>query len=238
MRKTTKLHLILFPVSVLMLVFCVSVARASNQSFVIGSMQEAEENVYLGVSDSVVGNLSVMNGSHIDFFIDNPDGITVQGFLNVSNVNFNLVVDKNGTYSMRLNNTYQVFDVTVELDYGASITVNAQVGVNVGSSSGVAHVVAPLPPTRPLKPDDDEPTDYLVKPYLNFLRAADLLKMATEARTILPIRNVTLMSCIASGLVLTIVIGMREREPDARKHMRSIRHLVESGKGTSWKKQY
>jgi hypothetical protein len=213
MRKTTRLYLILLPISVLMLAFFVSVAGASNRSFVIGSMQEAVEKVNLGVSDQVVGNLSIING-HIDFFIDNPDGITVQEFLNVSNLNFNFVADKNGTYSMRLNNTYQAFNVTAELDYGVNRTYVNEETMNVGSSSGIAQVITP-PLTRPLEPDNDNgPTDNLVEPYLNFLRASEILNTASSARTILPSDNVALMCIIASVLGLIIVVSVRARRPN------------------------
>jgi hypothetical protein len=214
MRKTTKLCLILLPVSVLMLAFFVSVARASNRSFVIAPMQEAVEKVNLGVSDQVVGNLSISSG-YIDFFIVNPSGVTVQTFQNVTSVSFNFEADENGNYSMRLNNTYQAYDVTVELDYGVSMTFNIQANMNVGSSSGFVQVIGP-PPTRPLQPDDDEePTDSLVEPYLNFLRAGDILKTASGSRTLLPIRNVVLMTAIGSVATLTIIIDRRWRKPVA-----------------------
>lgn len=224
MRKTTKLHLILLPVLVLMLVFCVSVAEARGGSFVIEPMQEAVENVNLGVSDQVFGNLSVRDG-YVDLFITNPSGTTVQGFHNISSINFNFVANESGTYSMRLNNTYQVYDVTVELKHSVSMTVNAQVGVNVGISSGFIQVMPP--PTRPLEPDDNEPTDYLIKPYLNFLRAADILKTVTNARTILPIRNVALMSIIASIAGLTVILNPRRRRSDIHAHARPYNGNVE-----------
>jgi filamentous hemagglutinin family protein len=231
MRKTIKHYLILL-VSVLMLAFFVSVARASNRSFVIGPMQEAVENVDLGVSDQVFGNLSVSDGC-IDFFIVNPSGVTVQTFQNVSSVSFNFVADENGNYSMRLNNTYQAYDVTAELDYAVSREFVFQERVNASSFGSL--VIAP-PPTRPLEPDDNEPTDYLVEPYLNFLGAADILKTATNARTILPIRNFTLISGMATILELTIVISITGREPDVHRRVRSFRRLVENGKGISWQK--
>lgn len=207
-----------------MLVFFVSVARASNRSFVIGSMEEAVENVNLGVSDQVVGNLSVSDGC-IDFFIVNPSGVTVQTSQNVSSVSFNFVADENGNYSMRLNNTYQAYDVTVELDYGVNRTFVFQERLNAGSSMGVAHVgpsiIRPPPPNF----EDDKPTDYLFEPYFNFLKAADILKTATNARTILPIRNVTLMNCIASVVGLTIILNPRWRRSDFQVH---ARHLLAS----------
>ena len=221
MRKTTKLCLILLPFSVLMLVFCVSVARARGGSFVIGSMQETVENVDLGVSDQVFGNLSVSSG-YIDFFVTNPSGATVQTFHNVSSTNFNFVASENGTYSMHLENAHQAYDVTVKLDYGVSITVNAQVRLNFGISSGFAQVIPP-PPTRPLEPDNDnEPSDNPVEQYSNFLRASEILKTARSARTILPIRNVTLMNIAASVAALTIIVSVRARRPDFHTHTRRL----------------
>jgi hypothetical protein len=214
MRKTAKLCLILLPVSVLMLAFCVSVARARGGSFVIESMQEAVENVDLGVSDQVFGNLSVSSG-YIDFFITNPSGAIVQGFHNVSYTSFSFVASENGTYSMHLENAYQAYDVTVKLDYGVKMTINAQVGLNIGVSSGFAQV-RPLPPPPP-EPDNDEP-DNLVEQYLNLLRASDILRTASSARTILPIRNVTFMSIIASVAGLAMVISPRARRPGFHTH--------------------
>jgi hypothetical protein len=217
MRKTTKLCLILLPVSVLMVAFCVSVARARGGSFVIGPMQGAVENVDLAVSAQVFGNLSVSAG-YVDFFITNPSGATVQGFHNVSSTDFNFAASENGTYSMHLENAYQAYDVTVKLDYGVSITVNAQVGLNVGISSGFAQVIAP-PPTRPLEPDNDKkPSDNPVEQYSNFLRASEILKTASSARTILPIRNVTFMNIFASIAALTIIVSVRARRPDFYTH--------------------
>lgn len=208
MRKTTKLCLILLPVSVLMLAFYVSVARARDGSFVIGPMQEAVENVDLGVSDQVFGNLSVSSAS-IDFFITDPSGATVLGFHNVSSISFNFVASENGTYSMHLENAYQAYDVTVELDYRVKMTINAQVGLNIGVSSGSIQVGRPLPP--PPEPDNDE--DNLVEQYLNLLGASDILRTTSSARTILPIRSVTLMSIIASVAGLAMVVSPRALRP-------------------------
>lgn len=232
MSKTTKLCLILLPISVLMLVFCVSVVEARGGSFVIGLMHEAVENVNLRVSDQVFGNLSASDGC-IDFFISNPDGVTVQDFLNISNISFNFTADVDGNYSMHMNNMYQAHDVTVELEYGVHMTITSQVNMNVGISSGFAQVVPP----RFEQPDKPDEPDNLVEKYLNFLKATDILKTATNARTILPIRSVNLMSCITAVVGLTMVISMREREPDVHKYMRSIRRFVENGKVSSWQKQ-
>ena len=126
---------------------------------------------------------------------------------------------------MHLNNVYQASDVSAELDYAISKTFAFQDGLNVGSSSGVAHVVTPLPPTRPLEPDDDEPPNNLVEQYLNFWKASDILNTARNARTILPIRNVTLMSCIASVVGLTIILNPKWRRSDFQAH---ARHLLAS----------
>jgi len=221
MRKTTKLCLILLTVSVLMLAFCVSVARARGGSLVLGSMQEAVESVDLGVSDEVFGNLSVSNG-YIDFFVTNASGATIQGFHNVSSTSFNFVASENGTYYMHSKNSYQAYDVTVKLDYGVSITVNAQVGVNIGISSGFAQVIAP-PPTRPLEPDDgNEPSDNPIEQYLNFLKASEILKMASNARIILPIQNVTFMNIVASVAALTTIVSVRARRPSFYTHTRRL----------------
>lgn len=217
MRTSKKLFLILLSITVLMLGFFVSVARASNRSFVIGPMHGAVENVYLGVSDKVSGNLSVSWG-YVDFFITNPDDVNVQEFLNVSNTSFNLVADKNGTYSMHLNNTYQESNVTVELDYAVSRSYAISAGLTVGSSFGVAQVIAP-PPTRPLQPDDDNgPSDNLIGQYRNFLRAGDILNTACSARTLLPIRNVFLMAFFGSAATLTIIVVPRWRKPSLYAH--------------------
>ena len=215
MNKKIGKWLILLPISVLMLVFCISLAEARGGSFVIGSMQGAVENVDLGISDQVFGNLSVSDGC-IDFFIVNPSGVTVQTFQNVTGVSFNFEADENGNYSMRLNNTYQAHDVTVELKYGVNMIVTSQVNMNVGISSGVAHVVSITLPPPPEQPDEQD--DYVVGPYLNFLRAADILKTATNARTVLPIRNVTLMSCIASLVGMAIILNIKARRPDFHTH--------------------
>jgi hypothetical protein len=185
-------------------------------------MEEAVENVNLGVSDQVGSNLST-NSSRIDFFITDPSGAIVQGFNNVSSVSFNFVADESGNYSMHLNNTYQAYDVTVELDYGVNMTRNAQVGLNVGTSSGIVRVG---PPPLPPEPGDYEPPDNLIEPYLNFLRASEILSTVRSARTILPIRNVTVMSIIASIAGLTIILNPRWRRSDFHAHARHLLALL------------
>lgn len=131
------------------------------------------------------------------------------------------MADKNGTYSIHLNNTYQAFDVTAEVGYAIDRTFVLRDGLNVGSSTGVAHVVAPLPPARPLEPDDDEPPNNLVEQYLNFWKASDILNTVRNARTILPIRSVTLMSCIASLAGVAIILNIKTRRSDFHTRTRA-----------------
>jgi hypothetical protein len=213
MKKRRLWFPILLSVLVLMLGFSVYSAEARGESFTIETMKEAVENVTLGVSDQVVGNLKIINGS-VDFLVTGPNGAVVLSFPNVSDISFNFTAVENGMYSMRLNNTCQASSVIVELDYRINVTVNLQAGINVGSSLGVAQVVAPaIRPSPPDIEDDEQLQDYVVEPFLNLLRASDILNQATGARVFLPISNLTLISGVASLLGLTFGMSVRRRKP-------------------------
>lgn len=149
MKKTIRLFPILLLVLAWMLVFSVLPAYARGGSFVIEPMQEAVENVTLGIPDQVVGSLSVVNGS-IDFHVVDPKGAVVLSFLNISSTSFNFTAVENGTFSMTFNNTCQMSSVTVELDYQINMTVVLQAEIHMTSSVGTAQVVAPIvPPSAP-----------------------------------------------------------------------------------------
>jgi len=218
MITAKKLFMILLPISLMMLGFSVGTAKATTESFVIRPNQGVVENLDLYGSAHVDGNVLVSNGS-IDFFIYDPDGAIIQQSLNVSNAPINFTTDKNGNYSMCMNNTYEPFNVTVELDYGCEFSYTVSDTVQPSSSVLTAIVGPPLPVTRPPDqlPNDDNGSDYVVEPYLTFQGAKQMLGQIDSTSAFMPFRSVNLTDCVASVMafvgIASIEFCERKRHP-------------------------
>jgi hypothetical protein len=210
----TRLCSVLFPIAVFMLGFLAGTANARDRLFAIDPKQEVVEYVNLGGSGHADGNMTVGIGA-IDFFIKDPDGVIVQQFLNVSNVSFSFTADKDGNYSICMDNTYEAFKVVVELDYGVELEVNASAGIHFGTSAGTAIVV---PPTRPPDLEDEDGSDYVVERYLTFQGAAQMLKVIESIDAFSPFRNVTLINCVGLAMALAALASLElcgyMRRPD------------------------
>lgn len=186
----------------------VSTVSARGGVFVVKPTQEVIEDVNLGVSDEVFGNLSVTDG-FIDFYVTSPSGVTLQSYHSIANTSFSFVADENGTYSMHLNNTYQTCDVTVTLDYAVHFKAVLQENINIGFSTGVAKVVSPPQPWP--EPDDDPELDNLYERLLNFLKASEIVRTVRDCWRYAPIRNIILVtSCI--GLTVGLIEIIRHRQ--------------------------
>lgn len=203
MRKTI-LCSILLAIAVFMLVSFIGIAKASgNVIFVIGPKQEAVEHVNLWGSGRASGNLSVSSGQ-IDFFVRDPDGIIVQEFLNISTTSFSFVADKNGNYSLCMDNIYEAFNVTVELNYGVELTFYGSSTIGISTSASMSTQISPtFVRPHPLNLEDDEGSDYVITPYRIFQGATQMLEAINSGGVFLPFRGVNLTRCtIASPMVL------------------------------------
>jgi hypothetical protein len=126
--------------------FVVSV-QARGGTFNVEPTQEAKDTIKLGVSDSIVGNVSVYNGQ-IDFCISDPSGDTVLCYNKTSFEFFNLTAEENGVYTIHLVNNCEAENVTVSLSYGVNLNFVGQADITFGASAGTAVVfsIAPTPP--------------------------------------------------------------------------------------------
>jgi hypothetical protein len=221
MRKT-RLSSVILPIVVFILAFLVGTAKARGGSFVIGLKQEAFEYVNLYGSGNATGNLSVENGT-IDFLVRDPDGIIVQEFLNVSTASFSFTADKNGNYSMCMDNNYEAFNVTVELDYGIEVAWTINEGIGISSSSFPSEIGPPIARPPPDRSEDDSESDYVIGPYLTFQRAAQTLGVIDRGIVFLPFRSLNLTTyafASATALVLaaSIVFCADKRRLNLRRN--------------------
>lgn len=123
----------------------VASVQARGGTFNIEPGREATDTVELGVSDSIVGNVSVCNG-RIDFYILDPSGVTILCCNKTSFESFNLTAKEKGVYTIHLVNNYEAGNVTILLDYGANFNLVLYGSINLSTSTGVATVVAgPIP---------------------------------------------------------------------------------------------
>lgn len=89
------------------------------------------ESVGLGVSDEVVGNLSVSNG-FIDFYITSPSGVVLLCYNHTVFNTFSFTAEEKGVFVFHLANTYQTENVEVILNYGVNFKVVLQEQINFG----------------------------------------------------------------------------------------------------------
>jgi len=202
MSSISKQRLILSSIAVLLCSFLISAVSGRGGVFVIESTQEVIENVELGVSDKVSGNLSVSNG-FVDFYIKSPSGIVLLCYNKTAFDIFNFTAEEDGNYSMHLANTHQTENVSVTLNYSVAVKVDLYAGVNVDYSVGTATVISTPPPIEHPDPEIDD----LHRKYLNFLKAHEILRILRGVRKYVPLQNSLLvLGCIALATAL-IEIG-------------------------------
>jgi len=126
---------------------CVASVQARSTAYHIEPTKEGVESIVLDVSDSVAGNVSVDNGL-IDFYVMNPSGYSILRYNSTTFEFFNFTAVEKGVYALHFVNANQEGNVTVSLTYSAHFNVVLYGNVNVGFSTGVAHVVgSPILPT-------------------------------------------------------------------------------------------
>lgn len=132
---------------VLLFIFFIPHVNARNCTFVISPMREVTETVDLTVYESmhvdVRGNISVDNGSFVNFYVTNPSGNIIFCCNKTSLCCFNFSAIENGTYTMHLVNTAEN-DVTVTLSYGVNFKVVLQQTLRIIPTIQ-ATVVSPSP---------------------------------------------------------------------------------------------
>ena len=234
MRKI-KLCPILLLIVILMFAFFVGNVKASGTKvFVIAPNQEVVEYVNLWGSGNASGVLSVTTWNRIevsedmtaqeyiraerrqsvgfcriDFLIKDPDGVVIQKFLNVSTTPFSFTANKPGNYSLWMVNTYEAFNVSVELDYGIELVFYATETLGISSSASMSTQIAPtIVYFTPHNPEDDEGSDYVVGLYLTMQGAGRMLGIINSGSSLLPLRSVNLTSLIAGALALLSVASI------------------------------
>lgn len=211
MFTISKQQLILSSIAVLLCSFLISAVSGSGRVFIIEPTQEVIENVKLGVSDKVSGNLSVSNG-FIDFYIKSPSGIVLLCYNKTSFNIFNITAEEDGNYSMHLVNTYQTENgnINVTLTYACDITIVLHGRVNVNHSVGTATVIEVPPPIE--YPDPEFDNDLYTK-YLSFLRAHQILRIVRNVRKYVPWQSSLLVvsSCIALVTALIEIVKLVHR---------------------------
>lgn len=211
MLKATSQRLILLVPLIVLSGLVSQIAGARGSVFIIEPAKEITEKVSLSVNSEVFGNLSVIDGYPIDFWITSPSGTTVLRYAEIVNDSFNFATNENGFYTMHLNNTYVRQNVTVALVWVVNFKAIIQENVNVGTSVGVAEVVPPT--THPELPEIDDPrSENLYVKYLNFLGSYGILRVLREGISYLPICDLVLVTyCLA--LVVGSFEVIKHRQP-------------------------
>ncbi|MDH5595268.1 MAG: emp24/gp25L/p24 family protein [Candidatus Bathyarchaeota archaeon] len=186
-----------FSIVFLSSIFFVGIVNARGGTFIIEPSEKANERVKLGACDTVRGNFSVSNG-FIDFYIMSPSGTVFLRYNKTAFDIFNFTAEEDGNYSMHLINAYQTENVNVTLNYAVHVVINLYGEINVVQSVETSTVIsAPLP-----IPDPDPKLDDPYRKYLNFLKAHEILRIATSAREYMPLQNSLLVfDCVALAVV-------------------------------------
>jgi hypothetical protein len=136
---------ILLSITFLLASLCVASVQGRGGTFVVEPARGVTDSVELNVSDSALGDISVNNGP-IDFYVTSPSELVILCYNDTAFTSFNFTAEEEGTYTMHLANTNQAGNVTVLLSYGVNLSRAAQVGINFGTSTGIAVVRAsPIP---------------------------------------------------------------------------------------------
>lgn len=192
--------------------YFINSVNARGGAFVIEPMQVVTESVELKAADKVSGNLSVSDG-FVDFYITSPSGDVLISDNKTVFDSFNFTVKENGNYTFHFINSLSEKTVTAVLSYGITFTVNSEIDMNFGLSTGVATVVAPPPPLD----SPDAGLDDLYAKYLNSLRAHEILETVGHLWKYMPLRNEALIL----GCTVLAIASM-----EIAKHIYGKRFLV------------
>lgn len=207
MSNISKQRLILSFIAVLLCSFLISAVSGRGGVFIIEPMQEVIENVELGVSDKVSGNLSVNNG-FIDFYITTPSGEVLLSYNKTTFDTFSFVAHENGTFTMHLVNKHRAENVNVTLNYAVHFTIFLQGEVNVGYNVGTATVISTPPPVEHPDPEIND----LTRKYLNFLKAHEILRIVRGVRKYVPLQlSFLVLGCIALATALIEIVKLVHR---------------------------
>ena len=117
----------------------VGLAKAMEVSFIVTpSEDEVVQKIQLSASDNIVGNISVENGSFIDFFVTSPSYDMVFQSNKTSFETFNITASDTGTYVMHFVNKYQSNYVNVSLSYGTNFFRSATEIIHVLTTTTIS----------------------------------------------------------------------------------------------------
>jgi len=130
-------------IALLLVSFLIATVHARGGAYTVEPTQEVTDTVKLGISDGVVGNVSVSDGV-IDFYVTSPSGFVLLWYKKTSFDTFNFTAEENGIYTMHLANTNLAENVTVILNYAVNFVIVVQTSIKLDSSIGTAHVIGTL----------------------------------------------------------------------------------------------
>jgi len=162
-----------------------SIANARSEVIVIKRNSEVTRSLQLSILDEVYGNVSVRNGK-IDFFLRSPEQQVLFCYNQTTCTEFEFKATENGNYTFCFVNSISEELVTIIFSYAVKFVRNIGQGVNFGTSTGIARVVAPPPE---LDQPDIEPDDPYTQ-YLNFQRAYEILRIVREKWRYMPLREI------------------------------------------------
>jgi len=181
-----KRQVIVFLLAVFLAGSFIGNASARGGIFVIEPVQEITENVALGVSDSVFGNISV-EGGVIDFYVTKPNGSIIFWHNDTAYTDFNFTASEDGNYTMHFINSLSFSNITLTLNYSVHFVVVIQQKLVFNFSTGVAHVFASSPfPVKRLNPKLED----LDRVYINVRESQKILNIMKEIWKDMPLRSI------------------------------------------------
>jgi hypothetical protein len=126
-----------------------------------------------------------------------------------------------------MDNVYEPFNVTVELNYRVALRVYGQMTMVFSTSASTKTFSIVRPPH--FDPEDDEGFDFVIEPYCNFQGVKQMLEVIDSGNMFLPFDGVTLIACtIASTMVFVCAASIESYVFKRRLNLRKIKYFLSS----------